>query len=205
MKHLKTFESFSTNENKFTEFFSGIGNKIKGAVLNLLSKNDNFKKGYEAAKLKLEKDEKLQEGVNKIASENQQELNKMKNEIGSDLEKLTPNDQYYKTLMENPNLYGKDDAIFNMSGGIRDSYFYINENSEDLSNNGLNMIKKYFPQIANYGRILASLVSLAFSFIKSTSVTQGASTGEVSVHPMFFAGFVVLLLWAMFQWIPSKK
>jgi hypothetical protein len=156
MKHLKTFESYSINEE----------NIFKNIALSILKKIPKFKEGFENAKTKLEQDSKLKSDLEKFKDSNLKELQEIQNKIGSDLENLD---------------------------------FATNEEA-----NIMGSLTKYFPKLANYGRLLTALGSLAMAFVKGTGVTGGSSAGEISVHPLWFAGFVIFLLWTMFQWIPKK-
>jgi hypothetical protein len=78
MKHLKTFESYSINEE----------NIFKNIALSILKKIPKFKEGFENAKTKLEQDSKLKSDLEKFKDSNLKELQEIQNKIGSDLENL---------------------------------------------------------------------------------------------------------------------
>lgn len=162
MKHLKTFESYSINEE----------NIFKNIALSILNKIPKFKEGFENAKTKLEQDSKLKSDLEKFKDSNLKELEEIQNKIGSDLKNLD---------------FAGEKVATNEEANIMGS------------------LTKYFPKLANYGRLLTALGSLAMSFVKGTGVIGGSSAGEISVHPLWFAGFVIFLLWTMFQWIPDKN
>jgi hypothetical protein len=177
MKHLKTFKSYSLNEENI---FKKSIDYIKGAALKILAKNRKFKEGFAAAQLALEKDSRLQTELEKLANSNLKDLESIKTNLGENLENL------------------KDENLKERSSQKYDDNIYpINE---DLNQK----LTQYFPQLANYSRLLGSLILLATSFIQGTSGT-GESAGETIINPFYFAGFVILLLWAMFKWIPNRK
>ena len=179
MKHLKTFKSYSINEENI---FKKSIDYIKGVTLKILAKNTKFKEGFAAAQSALEKDSKLQTELEKLANSNLKDLESIKTSLGENLEKL--NGENLKVLERSSQKY--DDNIYP-----------INENLAEK-------LTKYFPQLANYGRLLLALISLATSFLQGT-YGNGESSGETIMNPFYFAGFVILLLWAMFKWIPNTK
>ena len=176
MKHLKTFKSYSINEENI---FKKSIDYIKGVALKILAKNTKFKEGFAAAQLALEKDSKLQTELEKLANSNLKDLELIKTSLGENLEKLN------------------GEKLERSSQKYDDNIYPINENLAEK-------LTKYFPQLANYGKLLLALTSLATSFLQGTSGT-GESSGETIMNPFYFAGFVILLLWAMFKWIPNTK